>query len=240
MPKNILVFSDGTGQEGGVGNDTNIYKIFKMVEDRTSNQIAFYDRGVGTGWRKVTGNIGGMGISRNIQECYRFIFGEYSPKDRQKGVLVAVEQVRGREGDPELDGIVDHLCLFRDDLGAAGHASEVMAGVAVIVLNGDRSGFADDMPLRRQMLGESIPAVGVEDTVGQVLDLVVEPSKRCSITTADHPGNRSPCATIHRLDDPEFVFFEPMKCHISSNSISLISPGTSGSGSFAISSTLHR
>ncbi|MCB1796151.1 MAG: hypothetical protein KDJ70_17350, partial [Candidatus Competibacteraceae bacterium] len=74
-----------------------------------------------------------------------FTRGEYSPKDRQKGVLVAVEQVRGREGDPELDGIVDHLCLFRDDLGAAGHASEVMAGVAVIVLNGDRSGFADDM-----------------------------------------------------------------------------------------------
>ena len=179
-------------------------------------------------------------LRRLRRELAEMTMGEYSPKDRQKGVLVAVEQVRGREGDPELDGIVDHLCLFRDDLGAAGHASEVMAGVAVIVLNGDRSGFADDMPLRRQMLGESIPAVGVEDTVGQVLDLVVEPSKRCSITTADHPGNRSPCATIHRLDDPEFVFFEPMKCHISSNSISLISPGTSGSGSFAIASTLHR
>lgn len=82
MSKNILVFSDGTGQEGGVGNDTNIYKIFKMVEDRTSNQIAFYDPGIGTGWRKVTGNIGGMGISRNIQECYRFIFDHYEAGDQ--------------------------------------------------------------------------------------------------------------------------------------------------------------
>ncbi len=82
MSKIILVFSDGTGQEGGVRNDTNIYKIFKMVEDRTSNQIAFYDRGIGTGWRKVTGNIGGMGISRNIQECYRFIFDHYEAGDQ--------------------------------------------------------------------------------------------------------------------------------------------------------------
>lgn len=82
MSKNILVFSDGTGQEGGVGNDTNIYKIFKIVEDRTSNQIAFYDPGIGTGWRKVTGSIGGKGISRNIQECYRFIFDHYEAGDQ--------------------------------------------------------------------------------------------------------------------------------------------------------------
>ena len=68
-----------------------------------------------------------------------------------------MEQFRSGEGDPELDGIVDHLLLFGDDLGAAGHASEVMTGVAVIVLNGDRSGLADDMALRWQVLGESSP-----------------------------------------------------------------------------------
>ena len=26
--KNVVVFSDGTGQEGGVGSNTNIYKLF--------------------------------------------------------------------------------------------------------------------------------------------------------------------------------------------------------------------
>ena len=45
MPKNIVVFSDGTGQEGGKGNNTNVYKLFNMVEDRIENQITFYDRG---------------------------------------------------------------------------------------------------------------------------------------------------------------------------------------------------
>jgi len=73
MHKNIVVFSDGTGQEGGKGNNTNVYKLYNMVEDRTENQTAFYDRGLGTGWRRFTGNVAGMGISQNIYECYKFI-----------------------------------------------------------------------------------------------------------------------------------------------------------------------
>lgn len=82
MAKNIIVFSDGTGQEGGEGPDTNIYKLFKMLENRTERQVAFYDRGLGTGWRKITGNIGGMGISDNILECYHFIFENYQAGDK--------------------------------------------------------------------------------------------------------------------------------------------------------------
>ena len=81
MPKNIVVLSDGTGQEGGKGNNTNVYKLFNMVEDRTENQITFYDRGLGTGWRRFTGNVAGMGISQNIFECYKFIFDNYMAGD---------------------------------------------------------------------------------------------------------------------------------------------------------------
>lgn len=82
MPKNIVIFSDGTGQEGGKGANTNIYKLFNMIEDRTSQQISFYDRGLGTGWRKMSGNIGGAGISKNIKECYAFIFENYEAGDQ--------------------------------------------------------------------------------------------------------------------------------------------------------------
>lgn len=82
MPKNIVVFSDGTGQEGGVGDNTNIYKLFNMIEDRTQQQISFYDRGLGTGWRKVSGNVSGAGISQNIMECYSFIFEHYEAGDQ--------------------------------------------------------------------------------------------------------------------------------------------------------------
>ena len=82
MPKNIVVFSDGTGQEGGEGANTNIYKLFNMIEDRTSQQISFYDPGLGTGWRKLSGNVGGAGISKNILECYTFIFENFEAGDQ--------------------------------------------------------------------------------------------------------------------------------------------------------------
>ena len=81
MPKNIVIFSDGTGQEGGKGFNTNVYKLFNMVEDRTENQVSFYDRGLGIGFRKITGNISGMGIAKNIYECYEFIFNNYMAGD---------------------------------------------------------------------------------------------------------------------------------------------------------------
>jgi uncharacterized protein (DUF2235 family) len=82
MGKNIVVFSDGTGQEGGNGFNTNVYKLFNMVLDRSLEQVAFYDRGLGTGWRKITGNAAGAGISRNILECYEFIFENYTAGDQ--------------------------------------------------------------------------------------------------------------------------------------------------------------
>lgn len=82
MSKNIVIFSDGTGQEGGERNNTNIYKLFNMIEDRSSKQVAFYDAGLGSNWQKITGSIGGMGISRNIKQCYQFIFEHYEIGDQ--------------------------------------------------------------------------------------------------------------------------------------------------------------
>ena len=82
MSKNIVVFADGTGQEGGRGNNTNVYKLFNMVADRTKEQIVFYDRGLGTGWRKVSGNMFGAGMDKNIKECYSFIFENYLAGDK--------------------------------------------------------------------------------------------------------------------------------------------------------------
>lgn len=81
MPKNIVVFSDGTGQLGGVGEDTNIHRLFKMVLDRSPERVASYDRGLGTGTRYL-GAATGLGISKNILECYQFIFDNYQSKDK--------------------------------------------------------------------------------------------------------------------------------------------------------------
>jgi len=82
MGKNIVVFSDGTGQKGGIGSNTNVYKLFNMIENRTDDQIAFYDPGLGTDWRKISGAIGGRGFSKNILDCYKFIFENFKADDK--------------------------------------------------------------------------------------------------------------------------------------------------------------
>ena len=79
-----MVLLDGTNQEGGKSEylNTNVYKMYTMLEDRSPRQVVFYERGVGVGWRKITGNIGGAGISNRILRAYRFIHDHYEKNDR--------------------------------------------------------------------------------------------------------------------------------------------------------------
>jgi uncharacterized protein (DUF2235 family) len=51
MGKNIVIFSDGSSQKGRVGSNTHVYKLFNMIEDRTSIQIAYYDPALATDWQ---------------------------------------------------------------------------------------------------------------------------------------------------------------------------------------------
>ena len=108
MTKNIVVFSDGTAKESGQGTNTNVYKLFNMIEDRTSDQIAFYDRGLGTGLRKLSGSAFGVGISKNIRDCYEFIFENYQSRDQifLFGFSRGAFTVRSLSGFLDLFGII--------------------------------------------------------------------------------------------------------------------------------------
>jgi uncharacterized protein (DUF2235 family) len=86
MPRNILIFANGTGNEGGLIPDesrTNVYKLYRATRTGSdsnidpSRQIAFYIRGVGTPtaiavgfWRRIWEGfqqmIGGGLTSRNL------------------------------------------------------------------------------------------------------------------------------------------------------------------------------
>jgi uncharacterized protein (DUF2235 family) len=57
MAKNILIFSDGTGQAGGLSPDENISNIYKLFRATRcgpdtiidpSQQLTFYDPGLGS------------------------------------------------------------------------------------------------------------------------------------------------------------------------------------------------
>ena len=104
MPKNIVIFSDGTGQAGGLRPDqnlSNIYKLYRAARPGPDSlidpgdQVAAYDAGLGTEndegkipfravqWvRKFWSSATGTGISRNIADCYEAILKHYEPGDR--------------------------------------------------------------------------------------------------------------------------------------------------------------
>ena len=103
MSKNIVVFSDGTGQDGGVRPEqrmSNVYKLYRACQVgpesgiNPRDQVAFYDAGLGTDdgataltaprrfLQKLLGSVTGRGVTTNIAECYTFIVNHYQPGDR--------------------------------------------------------------------------------------------------------------------------------------------------------------
>jgi len=164
MPKNIVVFSDGTGQEGGEGANTNVYKLYKMIMDRTPGQIGFYDRGLGTGWRKLTGSLGGAGMSENIQECYRFIFENFNAGDQIYlfGFSRGAATVRSLSGFIDLFGI---LPKSRPELIEKAYKIYKSAKADKSEQREKRKRRAADFVARNHTMWTKIRFLGVWDTV---------------------------------------------------------------------------
>jgi uncharacterized protein (DUF2235 family) len=102
--RNILIFSDGTGQAGGVYFDerrSNIYKLYRATrvcpDSRIdpAEQVAYYDAGLGSRppgggtfatIYRVAQNLfsqaTGFGLSTNIVDCYEMIIRLWRPGDR--------------------------------------------------------------------------------------------------------------------------------------------------------------
>jgi uncharacterized protein (DUF2235 family) len=92
MSKNIILCSDGTGNKGGHGADTNVFRLFNAVDihnisgdEDAPQQITFYDDGVGTSKNKYLKAIAGafgFGFERNVLDLYEFLARRY---DVEKG-----------------------------------------------------------------------------------------------------------------------------------------------------------
>ncbi len=92
MAKNIVICSDGTGNRGGVGNETNVWRIYNAIDRRTGTgereQIAHYDDGVGTDnnkyFKAFTGAFG-WGFTENVKTAYKYLVTHYEPGDPENG-----------------------------------------------------------------------------------------------------------------------------------------------------------
>jgi uncharacterized protein (DUF2235 family) len=101
--RNLVIFSDGTGQDGGLRPEqrmSNVYKLYRACRVSPDNdidptqQVVFYDPGLGTdasatGFTairrtisKVLASATGRGITTNIADCYEFLINHYREGDR--------------------------------------------------------------------------------------------------------------------------------------------------------------
>lgn len=104
MSRNIIIYSDGTGQVGGIAFDecrSNIYKMYRATRVGPDSridpreQVAYYDAGLGSrppgggtlksAYRTLSNFVSqatGLGLTTNIIDCYQMIIRHWRPGDR--------------------------------------------------------------------------------------------------------------------------------------------------------------
>jgi uncharacterized protein (DUF2235 family) len=93
MAKNVVIFSDGTGQGASMpkAERTNVWKLWDATKIAApTQQITFYDEGLGAEhkrewWRwgyDLASRATGLGISQNIKDCYTALIEHYELGDR--------------------------------------------------------------------------------------------------------------------------------------------------------------
>lgn len=76
MSKRIVVLWDGTGNSASQVWRTNVWRTFESLDLTGSDQVTFYDDGVGTSSFKplaILGGAFGYGLKRNVIDIYKFV-----------------------------------------------------------------------------------------------------------------------------------------------------------------------
>lgn len=133
VSRNLALCFDGTWNSDDASSPTNVVKTCQAIRPATSTgveQLAYYDRGVGTGrFDRFRGGVLGLGLARNVELAYQWLTGNYAPRDR----LFLFGYSRGAYTARSLAGLIG-LCGIPDEdrCGLAGFrpadaASQAMA-----------------------------------------------------------------------------------------------------------------
>src|SRR5262249_61802254 len=90
MGKRIILLSDGTGNSAAKVWRTNVWRVFESLELSGSEQVAFYDDGVGTSSflpLAILGGAFGWGLKRNVLDLYKFLCRNYSSDEAKSSRL---------------------------------------------------------------------------------------------------------------------------------------------------------
>lgn len=92
--KRIIILSDGTGNSAARVWRTNVWRTFEALDLARSDQVAFYDDGVGTSSFKPLALLGGAfgyGLKRNVLDIYKFVCRNYRSAAEYRAVNVDSE-----------------------------------------------------------------------------------------------------------------------------------------------------
>ena len=159
--KRLVVCCDGTWQNLTSPCPSNVVKLaqsVKSIADDGVTQVIFYDEGIGSESPKILGGATGLGIDRNIEDCYRFLSLNYVKGDEIYlfGFSRGAYTVRSLAGIIYCSGLLD-----RPHITKAHEAYELYRNRGVKPSDKEAREY-------RQTYGDRVPIslIGCFDTVG--------------------------------------------------------------------------
>src|SRR3954468_2752401 len=125
-------------------------------------------------------------------------------EDRQEAVAQGQEVLGPSQVAEQLEGAVDHVTGTRGDLGAAAEGREMVADVAVVLLDREGQVLAGEQSILWDQPVEALPIVRQED-VALDTDPVEKVLAGRIITPTQLPGQGSPCHRIKGPPEPNLV-----------------------------------
>ena len=171
MTKRLVVCCDGTwnrpDQRAGSAAPTNVTKIALGVppeDDDGASQLLYYQQGVGTRrFEHFSGGAFALGLSRNVQDCYRFLVESYEPGD----ALYFFGFSRGAFTARSLAGLVRNSGILRSQ-----HADRIKEAYSLYRSRANQAKPRGvDAQIFRRMYSHEDPEIhfiGVWDTVGSL------------------------------------------------------------------------
>jgi uncharacterized protein (DUF2235 family) len=171
--KRIIICCDGTwndpdDMDNNQSAPTNVFKMSRLISAEDSNkvqQIVYYHDGVGTGnaFNKFVGGAFGVGLSKNIEDAYKFLMNNYVDGDE----LYFFGFSRGAYTVRSLIGLIRNSGLLKKE-----HADKFSIAYELYRERSDAthpdSDFATSFKKNFCFEQTSIHFLGVWDTVGSL------------------------------------------------------------------------
>lgn len=123
MSKNIAIFLDGTWNNPE--HQTNVFSLFEQCEGvdasklkpsdipANTEQVNYYDMGVGNGFSRFLGGATGYGLSKNVMQAYEFLCRHYDVVEKDKIFVFGFS--RGAYTARSLVGLINTVGLLPKD-----------------------------------------------------------------------------------------------------------------------------